>query len=79
MDIEEFKQLYGWRYNGEKVSIPKSLDADFANPATDDEREIKAFIDGYNEKQVTKFEQELFSQRKRLVEAERTLLTHAGQ
>ena len=75
MDIEEFKQLYGWRYSGEKVSIPKSLDADFANPVTDDERGIKAFIDGYNEKQVTKFEQELFSQRKRMVEAERTLVT----
>ena len=75
MDIEEFKQLYGWRYSGEKVSIPKSLDADFANPVTDDEREIRAFIDGYNEKQVTKFEQELFSQRKRMVEAERTLVT----
>ena len=75
MDIEEFKQLYGWRYNGEKVSIPKSLDADFANPATDDEREIKAFIDGYKALQVTKFEQELFSQRKRLADAERTLKT----
>ena len=75
MDIEEFKQLYGWRYSGAKVSIPKSLDADFANPETDDEREIKAFIDGYNALQVTKFEQELFSQRKRLADAERTLKT----
>ena len=75
MDIEEFKQLYGWRYSGAKLHIPKSLDADFANPQTDAEREIKSFIDGYNAQQVTGFEQELFTQRKRLVDAERTLLT----
>ena len=73
MDIHEFHKLYGWRYSGGKIYIPKSVDADFANPVTDEEREISAFIDGYNAQQVTKFEKDLFTQRKRLADAERTL------
>jgi putative SOS response-associated peptidase YedK len=47
----------------------------FAEPQTDAEREIKASIDKFNGEQASKLEQDLFKQRKRLADAERTLQT----
>ncbi len=51
------------------------MDAAFSEPETDEEREIKALIDAFDAEQATKLEQELFKQRKRLADAERTLHT----
>ena len=56
-----------------RIIIPKSVEAAFDNPQGDDEREAKRLIDSFREQQATKFEQELFKQRKRLADAERTL------
>jgi putative SOS response-associated peptidase YedK len=74
IDIQEFVRLYGAR-RGEGSKIPKGMDAAFATPASEPERQIKALIDEYNEEQVFKLEQELFKQAKRLADAERTLQT----
>jgi putative SOS response-associated peptidase YedK len=49
------------------------MDAAFAEPKTADERGIKALIDEYDASQAAKLEQELFKQKKRLADAERTL------
>ncbi|WP_250481762.1 SOS response-associated peptidase family protein [Caballeronia sp. NCTM5] len=73
MDIEEFARLYFERAEGSKAKIPKAVDDAFLEPQTDDERQIKAFIDRFNAEQTTKLEQELFKQRTRLANAERTL------
>ena len=51
------------------------MDAAFANPQTDLEREIKKAIDQRNADQVAKLEQDIFKQKKRLADAERTLQT----
>jgi putative SOS response-associated peptidase YedK len=75
MDIREFARLYWERAEGSKAKIPKAMDDAFRNPQTDDERQIKEFIDRYNADQATKLEQELFKQRTRLADAERTLQT----
>lgn len=75
MDIREFARLYWERAEGSKAKIPKAMDDAFRNPLTDDERQIKAFIDRYNTDQATRLEQELFKQRTRLADAERTLQT----
>jgi putative SOS response-associated peptidase YedK len=77
MDIREFARLYWERAEGSKAKIPKAMDDAFRNPRTDDERQIKEFIDRYNADQATKLEQDLFKQRKRLADAERTLQTKA--
>ncbi len=74
IDIQEFVRLYGDR-RGEGSKIPKGMDAAFATPASEAERQIKALIDEYNEEQLFKLEQELFKQAKRLADAERTLQT----
>ena len=49
----------------------------FDKPGTEEEREIKALIDAFNSAETTRVEQELFAQRKRLADAERTLATKA--
>lgn len=75
LSIREFFDLY-WQRRERKdrrIRIPKAMDAAFAEPASDDERQIKALIDEYNAQQAGELEQELFKQRKRLADAERSL------
>lgn len=76
MDIDEFARLFFERAEGiSKAKIPKAVEEAFAVPETDGERQIKAFIDQFSRDQTTKLEQDLFKQRKRLADAERSLLT----
>jgi putative SOS response-associated peptidase YedK len=73
--IKQFFRLYWLRSQGAKIKVPKAMDAAFAEPGTDEERDIKALIDAYDAEQATRLEQELFRQRKRLADAERILQT----
>ena len=75
ISIKQYFQLYWDRRADAKIKIPRVTDAEFAQPTNDDERKIKELIDEFNAQQVTKFEQELFKQKKRLNDAERTLQT----
>ncbi|MFM0048335.1 SOS response-associated peptidase family protein [Caballeronia grimmiae] len=73
MGIEEFTRLYFERAEGSKAKIPKAVDDAFRDPQTDVERQIRALIDRFNAEQTNKLEQEIFKQRTRLADAERTL------
>lgn len=73
--IQEFVKLYVRRKDGGKVKFPKGMDLAFANPQSDEERQIHALIAEWNETEATALEQELFKQKKRLNDAERTLQT----
>ena len=73
VSIQEFVQLYWERVESSKAKIPKAMDAAFGDPQGADERQIKALIDWFNAQQSTSLEQELFRQRTRLVDVERTL------
>ena len=75
ISIKEFHRLYWKRQEQPQVRIPKAMDAAFSNPATDEEKQIKAMIDAYDSAQASRLEQEVFKQKKRLADAERTLLT----
>ena len=75
VSMKDFVRLYWDRAQGAKMKIPKAMDAAFAQPQTDEERQVKQLIDRFNAEQTTQLEQELFKQRKRLADAERTLLT----
>jgi putative SOS response-associated peptidase YedK len=75
IDIKEFVRLYWLRHEGAKLKIPKAMDASFSDPQDFDERKIKALINEFEALQVSKLQQELFKQRKRLADAERTLQT----
>jgi hypothetical protein len=75
MDIEEFARLYFERAEGSKAKIPKAVDDAFRDPQTDAEKQIRASIERFNAEQTSNLEQELFKQRTRLADAERTLQT----
>jgi len=73
LSIGEFVDLF-WRRNADpSVKIPKAMEAAFGSPQSDEERAVKAAIDEHHAQQALKLQEELFRQRKRLADAERTL------
>lgn len=73
LGIDDFYRLFYENARGAKLKYPKAMEAPFAHPKTDREREIKALIDEFHKAESMRLEQELFAQRKRLAEAERKL------
>jgi len=68
-----FAQLFRRRLEGEDIKATRALEDNFSEPKSDLERQIKADIDAYRAKRVSEWEQDLFRQRKRVVDAERSL------
>ncbi|MGF6636470.1 SOS response-associated peptidase family protein [Paraburkholderia sp. MM6662-R1] len=80
MDIHEFARLFFERAEGiSKAKVPKAMELAFANPENEEQAEIAALIRRFNCEQTTKLEQDLFKQRKRLSDAERTLQTKVAK
>lgn len=75
LSIKEFIDIFWRRRTDSKVKLPKAMEAGFADPANEHERQIRSLIEEFAAEQATKLEQELFKQRKRLADAERTLQT----
>jgi len=73
MDVKEFVRVFWERAEGARIKIPKAVEAAFADPQSEQERQIKAMIVAYDADQASETEQELFKQTKRLADAERTL------
>ena len=73
LGFKEFFDLF-WRRNEDpKFKIPKGMEMPFNDESDEEGLKIKALIDSFAADQATKFEQELFKQRKRLADAERVL------
>lgn len=75
ISLREYFDLFWRRAQGEKIKIPKGMEDGFMQPETDAEAEVKAVIDRWREAEATRLEQELFKQRRRLADAERSLAT----
>ena len=73
MEIDQFVEIFGARVSDSSIRIPRAVERWFDSPKTDGERKIKAFIDQHRAAEIAKLERELFAQRKRLADAERTL------
>jgi putative SOS response-associated peptidase YedK len=73
LDYEEAFKLFMRRLDDPSLVISRGFEANFDDPANDQERRIKAAIDEHRSKMTTKFERDLFSQKTRLVNAERSL------
>ncbi len=73
MDIDQFVEIFGARVSDSSIRIPRSVERWFDEPKTDKERQVKAFIDQYRNAEITKLEREVFTQKKRLADTERTL------
>ncbi|MBK7209090.1 MAG: SOS response-associated peptidase family protein [Xanthomonadales bacterium] len=75
IDIHQFVKLYGHRAAGASLRIPKAMDANFTEAASAEERAIAGMIADFDRAELARHEQELFKQRKRLADAERSLQT----
>jgi len=75
LSLPEFYRIFWERREERKVRIPKSVESWFTHPKGEAEREIKTLIDEFNVAEASRLEQEIFKQRKRLADAERTLQT----
>ena len=73
LDYEEAFRLFMRRLDDPGIVVSRGFEANFDDPATDPERRIKAAIDEYRSRTATKVERDLFSQKTRLVNAERSL------
>ncbi len=75
LDIGAYAELFWGRLEDARIKIPKAMEGEFASPESDQEHHIKVAIDQHRMQQASILEQELFKQRKRLADSERTLLT----
>ncbi len=73
IDYDEVEKLFFRRLDDPGLSISRGFEANFDDPATDQERRIKGAIDEHRSRTATKIEKELFTQKTRLVNAERSL------
>jgi hypothetical protein len=73
-DLPAFHDLMQLRLTDPtRYRLPRGFDLEFADPRTAEERAVKGLVDQYRKTQVTKLEAEIFSQRKRLADADRKL------
>jgi putative SOS response-associated peptidase YedK len=75
MDIDQFVEIFGARITDSSIRIPRAIERWFDEPKTDAERKIKGYIDQWRSAEITRLEREVFAQKKRLADAERTLAT----
>jgi putative SOS response-associated peptidase YedK len=70
---EMFADVFKRRLHAGEFKASRALERNFDDPQSDIERSIKADIDAFRKKCETKWEQELFAQKRRLADAERSL------
>ena len=73
LDYDEAFKLFMRRLDDPTLVMSRGFEANFDEPANDQERRIKAAIDEHRSRAATKLERELFAQKTRLVNAERSL------
>jgi len=73
LDYDEIEKLFFRRFDDSSINISRGFEANFDEPATDQERRIKGAIDEHRLRVATKMEKDLFTQKTRLVNAERQL------
>lgn len=71
--LDMFADLFRRRRDSEDIKLSRALERNFDNPSSPLERQIKADIEAYRAQQVSKWERDLFTQKKRLADAERSL------
>jgi len=74
IDIKEYVKLFWQRNENDRIKIPKAMEESFTAPQGEDEAGIKSLADAYKVQQADKLAQELFKQRKRLADAQRSLV-----
>jgi putative SOS response-associated peptidase YedK len=73
LDYDEIEKLFFRRLEDPGLNISRGFEANFYDPANEQERRIKEAIDVHRSRTATKIEKDLFSQKTRLVNAERSI------
>ncbi|MGO9945596.1 MAG: hypothetical protein ACLPWG_01955 [Steroidobacteraceae bacterium] len=73
LGYDEIEKLFFRRLDDPSLLISRGFEANFDDPATDQERRIKGAIDEHRSRIASKMEKDLFTQKTRLVNAQRSL------
>src|SRR5580692_8858989 len=73
INYDEVERLFFRRLEDPGTNISRGFEANFDEPATDQERRIKGAIDEHRSRVASKMEKDLFTQKTRLLNAERSL------
>jgi putative SOS response-associated peptidase YedK len=73
LDYADAERLFFRRLDDPTLNISRGFEANFDEPSTEQERRIKGAIDEHRSRLASKFEKDLFSQKTRLIVAERSL------
>jgi putative SOS response-associated peptidase YedK len=73
LDYNEVEKLFFRRLDDSSINISRGFEANFDDPTTDQEVRIKGAIDEHRSRLASKMEKDLFTQKTRLVNAERSL------
>ncbi len=73
IDTAAFEDLFRRRLTDDGIEIGRALEANFDEPDSQAEHEIKQLIAAHRSRKAAEWETELFRQKKRLANAERTL------
>jgi putative SOS response-associated peptidase YedK len=72
-DYDEVEKLFFRRLDDPSLTVSRGFEANFDDAATDQERRIKEAIDEHRSRVSVKMEKDLFTQKTRLVNAQRSL------
>jgi hypothetical protein len=75
IDYDEVEKLFFRRLDDPGIVISRGFEANFTDPATDQQRRIAEAIEAHRSRTATKLERDLFSQKTRLSNAKRSLTT----
>src|ERR1700736_6558049 len=75
LDYDEAEKLFSRRLDDPTLNISRGFEANFDEPNTDQTRRIKSAIDEHRSRMAGRIEKDLFTQKTRLVTAERSLKT----
>ena len=73
LDYDDIEKLFFRRLDDPGINISRGFEANFDDPTTDQERRIKGAIDEHRSRVAAKMEKDLFTQKTRLVNAQRSL------
>lgn len=73
VDVQAFQQLMAQRLDDPSIKIPKALEVNFVEATTPAEKQVRNLILEYNSRRGRELEAELFRQKTRLADAERSL------
>ena len=75
MDLPQFMEIFGWEIGDKRLEVPRAVELWFDNPANDAEARLHELIAARRRKIESALQVELFSQKRRLADAERKLAT----